>query len=54
MNVIGFNWDPHEHAWNEIFDQPCAYKEHNGHCNVSRNDAQNKALGRWVNAQRVP
>ena len=53
LNSIGFKWDLHEHAWNEHFDQLCAYKAQNGHCNVPRNDEQNESLGQWVANQRV-
>jgi len=50
---IGFIWDPLGHAWNEHFNQLCAFKAKNGHCNVSRNDVRNKSLGQWVSTQRV-
>eukprot|EP00957_Ditylum_brightwellii_P138561 10561628-Ditylum_brightwellii.AAC.1 len=53
LNSIGFAWDPLEHAWKNKFDQLCAFKAENGHCNVSQHDTQNKSLGKWVNTQRV-
>eukprot|EP00957_Ditylum_brightwellii_P170343 12966008-Ditylum_brightwellii.AAC.1 len=53
LSSIGFIWDLLEHAWNEKFDQLCAFKGRSDHCNVSRNDERNKSLGQWVNAQRV-
>eukprot|EP00957_Ditylum_brightwellii_P032258 2443919-Ditylum_brightwellii.AAC.1 len=56
MDSIGFIWDMRElsyaHAWNEQFEQLCAFKAHNGHCNVSQKDAPNKSLGIWVFHQR--
>eukprot|EP00957_Ditylum_brightwellii_P210886 15365520-Ditylum_brightwellii.AAC.1 len=53
LNSIGFVWDKRDHAWNEKFDQLCAFKAQNGHCNVSQSDAENKILGQWVSTQRV-
>jgi len=60
LNSIGFIWDIREHAWNEQFDELCAFKGNNGHCNVPQHDARNKSscdernksLGLWVNHQR--
>eukprot|EP00957_Ditylum_brightwellii_P094973 7232422-Ditylum_brightwellii.AAC.1 len=52
LNSIGFVWDPQHQSWNEKFNQLCLYKAQNGHSNVSRNDEQNKCLGRWVSKQR--
>eukprot|EP00957_Ditylum_brightwellii_P110725 8444195-Ditylum_brightwellii.AAC.1 len=40
-------------SWEQRFDELCAFKAHNGHCNVSTLDAQNKSLGQWVSQQRV-
>jgi len=53
LNTIGFIWDLCDNSWNEHFNQLCAFKANNGHCNVSKYDAQNKSLGKWVNMQRV-
>ena len=39
--------------WNERLEQLKEYKAQNGHCNVSTIDEGNKALGGWVNKQRV-
>eukprot|EP00957_Ditylum_brightwellii_P057976 4395799-Ditylum_brightwellii.AAC.1 len=52
LNSIGFTWDEHEQLWKDKFDQLCAFKAQNGHCNVSKFDAQKKSLGGWVNQQR--
>eukprot|EP00957_Ditylum_brightwellii_P159012 12102868-Ditylum_brightwellii.AAC.1 len=34
LHSVGFIWDSLEHhAWNEKFNQLCAFKAQNGHCN---------------------
>eukprot|EP00957_Ditylum_brightwellii_P015715 1184531-Ditylum_brightwellii.AAC.1 len=53
LNSIGFIWDVLEHAWNEHFNELCAFKAENGHCNVSRIDERNNSLGVWVMHQRA-
>jgi len=53
LNSIGFIWDKRDHAWNEKFDQLCAFKAQNGHSNVSKYVTQTKFLGQWVVNQRV-
>eukprot|EP00957_Ditylum_brightwellii_P069559 5283132-Ditylum_brightwellii.AAC.1 len=52
LNSIGFIWDLCDHSWNEHFNQLCAFKAQNGHCNVTTLDAQNRSLGKWVYHQR--
>eukprot|EP00957_Ditylum_brightwellii_P140580 10710205-Ditylum_brightwellii.AAC.1 len=42
-----------EPYWVKMFDELNAFKEQNGHCNVSTNDERNKYLGQWVSNQRV-
>jgi len=34
------------------FDELCAFKAQNGHCDVSTHDERNKSLGQWVCKQR--
>ena len=51
---LGFVWDPHAEAWEEMFQQLKEYKEaHGGDCNVPQTYKENPPLGIWVKKQRV-
>ena len=39
--------------WPRRYEELIAFKQQYGHCNVARNYAQNKALGRWVHKQKT-
>ena len=52
LNNLGFVWEKRV-PWETYFDKLVAYKELNGHCNVSQHDEANKSLGHWVNNQRT-
>ena len=52
LDAIGFIWEPHSSAWEDMFAELRAYKEWHGHTNVSRWGDQS-ALGRWVSKQRA-
>jgi hypothetical protein len=52
LEEIGFEWDPFETAWHQMFGELKAFKRTEGHCNVPANDSKNAALGRWVKKQQ--
>ena len=47
LTEIGFVWDAKEAAWRLQFEELKAYKQENGHCNVSEGK-----LGQWVQINR--
>jgi superfamily II DNA or RNA helicase len=53
LDEMGFCWDRHEEAWEDMFKQLVQFKRNHGHCNVSQKWALNPSLGRWVSGQRV-
>ena len=52
LNAIGFDWEPHMTAWNEMFGRLKAYKEKHGDCNVPYRYTQDESLAAWVVVQR--
>jgi len=53
LNQIGFEWDPQEAQWAEMFDRLCKYQRaHNGSTRVPRSYPQDPELGVWLNTQR--
>ena len=53
LDAIGFNWRPHESAWEEGFSLLKAYKERDGHCKVPQSHIEKGfRLGVWANKQR--
>uniref|UniRef100_A0A7S4RMI9 Helicase-associated domain-containing protein n=1 Tax=Ditylum brightwellii TaxID=49249 RepID=A0A7S4RMI9_9STRA len=54
LNSIGIIWDLRNQSIGfslkvkNRFDELCAFKAQNGHCNVSTLDAHTKSLGKWV------
>lgn len=47
---IGFNWDPRESKWDEMFNELLSYKAQHGDANVP--DDWPTSLGTWVGKQR--
>jgi hypothetical protein len=39
--------------WMVMYTELCAFKKEYGHCDVSYNDEENKALAKWVSLQQV-
>lgn len=55
LEKIGFEWYPDRKLkvnWQEKYEQLIEYKKKYGHCDVPRNNKDNKQLGTWVNGQR--
>ncbi len=52
LESISFIWNIDEAEWEEMFNRLIAFKEINGHCNVSRDRKNYESLGRWVVHQR--
>ncbi|CAB9530545.1 helicase [Seminavis robusta] len=52
LNAIGFNWNPHEQKWMEMFQRLQGFKKSEGHCKVPTNWKPDKKLGKWVMRQR--
>ena len=52
LEAIGFDWNPLETIWHEMYDALKEYKDKKGDCLVPQNYPQNQKLGRWVAAQR--
>lgn len=48
LDEIGFDWYPHQSAWDERYKQLSVFRAKHGHCRVRVDWAQNPALGRWV------
>jgi hypothetical protein len=53
LDSIGFEWDPFEADWQNMFECLKTYKQKHGHCNVPRNYAEKTGLGSWVSSQRM-
>ena len=52
LEQLGFIWDPHAAAWEEMFLALAAYKGTHGNCNVPREWKDNSTLGMWCTIQR--
>jgi superfamily II DNA or RNA helicase len=52
LEALGFVWDPFAVAWEEKYRELQSFKAKHGHCNVTQNDPDNAALGKWLNKQR--
>jgi len=52
LDALGFAWDPLPAVWEEMFEALCAFKQKNGHCNVSQRYTDNPSLGMWAWSQR--
>src|SRR5262249_14553602 len=54
LDKLGFDWDPHDTAWEEGFSYLNAYKEREGHCRVPQRQKEHGfPLGQWVSVQRA-
>ncbi|MCE3232592.1 MAG: type restriction protein res subunit [Rickettsiaceae bacterium] len=53
LNQLGFCWDTLEELWYNNFEQLKAFKEKNGHCNISQAGEYKKSLQQWINRQRL-
>jgi hypothetical protein len=54
LEEIGFQWKIkcHDDFWEKMCADLSAYKEANGHCNVSMSNTDNTQLARWVDRNR--
>ena len=48
LNSIGFDWDPHETAWKQHYQQLVAFVQQNGHVKIP----EGSSLSEWLNNQR--
>ncbi len=53
LEDIGFDWDPLESQWVEMFDTLKEYKNIHGDCNVPIGWLENEKLAQWVINQRT-
>jgi len=52
LEAIGFEWDPYNVQWQQMFKKLCEFKESYHHCNVPQGYPQDVTLASWVNTQR--
>ena len=52
LENIGFDWDPYETLWNEMYEELRIYDKKKGDCNVPQNFPENQKLGFWIATQR--
>jgi superfamily II DNA/RNA helicase len=53
LEAIGFEWDPNNHQWQQMFDKLTRFKKEHYHCNVPYIFLQDPTLGPWINTQRT-
>ena len=53
LKLLGFDWDPKNTFWEQLFIRLVAFKKQYGHCNVIRSWKQDQSLATWVNTQRT-
>jgi hypothetical protein len=53
LETLGFDWDPHNTYWGQMYAQLVAFQKRHKHCNVPQKSEQNPGLGPWVNTQRT-
>ena len=51
LNQIGFDWDPRETLWKQMFGRLVEYRKEYGNCDVPRT-FDDKQLATWVDSQR--
>jgi len=51
LEQLGFEWNPVEDAWDEMFDAISKYKDTHGHFNVPSRWKENPKLGVWLRIQ---
>jgi len=52
LNEVGFEWDPVNTRWEEMFQQLVEFKKEHNHTNVAQRSGKYKELGTWVRNQR--
>jgi hypothetical protein len=52
LEDIGFEWDPLESQWKQMFAMLKKHKDKHGNCNVPQKWTGNRQLGSWVSSQR--
>ena len=52
LDLLGFEWDPQQKAWDDKMKQLRRFKAEKGHCNVNRHK-DNAKLGQWLTEQRM-
>lgn len=52
LDRLGFDWNPDETVWNEMYEALKAFRKGEGHCRVPAQFPENPQLGRWVFTQR--
>jgi hypothetical protein len=52
LEALGFEWNPKENDWLEMFEKLQSYNEKFGNCRVPKRDINYKKLGAWVGIQR--
>jgi hypothetical protein len=53
LDEIGFEWNPIETRWEEMFQQLVAFKNEHGHTNVPQRSPKYAELATWVRNQRA-
>jgi hypothetical protein len=53
LGSIGFNWEPYEDRWSEMFSRLQEYHESHGDCRVPDEWPEDPKLARWVRTQRA-
>ena len=53
LDELGFEWDPSEAKWEQMFNELVKYKKEFGTANVSRYCKKVPRLGTWVSTQRA-
>jgi hypothetical protein len=52
LDAIGFDWNPRDTVWNEMYERLVLYHEAYGHCKVPEDWVDDKSLANWVAWQR--
>ena len=52
LESIGFDWDPLDTTWENMFAALCEFREERGHCKVPNRFPEKPELGAWVGIQR--
>jgi superfamily II DNA or RNA helicase len=53
MDALGFEWDPFDVGWEEMFAKLVAFKGERGHCDVPQKYSPDQKLASWLNTQRT-
>lgn len=52
LDEVGFEWDPSEKVWTEMFERLKAYAHQHGNCNMPEYYPEDQKLANWVHSQR--